>query len=102
MKFDKKLTALLLIAMFVIIVVGCGPKAIKEESVLDTPENHFSRGIEDFEKGKTLDALASFERANALDPNYALAFSGMGLVYAKQAQEVKDTKESEKLFKKAL
>ncbi|MBN1154100.1 tetratricopeptide repeat protein [candidate division KSB1 bacterium] len=101
MKYNLKFISILLIAIFVVVIVGCGPKAIKKESVLDTPENHFSRGMEDFEKGNLGDALTSFERANALDPDYALAFSGMGLVYAKQAQNAKDAKESEKLFKKA-
>lgn len=75
---------LLLIAALALAFIGCGTKAIKEESVLDTPENHFSRGMTDFERGDLNAAMAEFQRAKALNPNYGEAFSGMALVYAKQ------------------
>ena len=79
-----RLFSLIVITMFVVIIVGCGKKALKQESVLDTPENHFNRGMVEFERGNLTSAMASFERAKALNPNYGLAFSGMALVYAKQ------------------
>lgn len=64
-------------------IMGCGTKAIKEESVLDTPENHFSRGMTEFERGNLDAAMREFERAKALNPDYGEAYSGMALVYAK-------------------
>jgi tetratricopeptide (TPR) repeat protein len=75
---------ILFIAIFALSIIGCGKKAMKEESVLDTPENHFSRGMIEFERGNLTSAMAEFQRAKALNPNYAEAFSGMALVYAKQ------------------
>jgi len=63
--------------------MGCGTKAIKEESVLDTPDNHFNRGMVEFERENLTTALAEFQRAKALNPNYAEAYSGMALVFAK-------------------
>lgn len=75
-----------LILSFVLILsfIGCGTKAIKEESVMDTPDNHFSRGMVEFDRGKLGAAMSEFQRAKALDPDYGEAYSGMALVYAKQ------------------
>lgn len=101
MNINTKFVSILLVAIFVIAIIGCGPKPIKKESVLDTADNHFGRGMESFEKGNLDEALESFSRAKALDPDYGLAYSGMGLVYAQQAKELKDAKETEKMFKKA-
>ncbi|MDZ7262852.1 MAG: tetratricopeptide repeat protein [candidate division KSB1 bacterium] len=86
-----RMSWLIVLLAFAISLFGCGPKPIKEESVLDTPENHFSRGMIEFERGNLTAAMSEFERAKALNPNYAEAYSGMGLVYAEQ-----------KDFKKAL
>lgn len=72
------------IGVFALTIVGCGPKAIKEESVLDTPENHFNRGLVEFDRGNLSSAMAEFERAKALYPDFGEAYSGMALVYAKQ------------------
>ena len=101
MKINAKFISVILIAIFVIAIVGCGPKPIKKESVLDTADNHFARGMDNFEKGNLDEALESFSRAKALDPDYGLAYSGMGLVYAQQAKDMKDADASEKMFKKA-
>ena len=73
---------LLAILAFMLTLWGCGPKAIKPDSVLDTPENHFSQGMTQFERGNLDEAMREFERANALNPDYAEAYSGMALVYA--------------------
>lgn len=96
-----KICGLLIISVFILSLVGCGTKAIKEESVLDTPENHFSRGMTEFERGNLAAAMVEFDRAQKLNPDYAEAYSGMALVYAKQAQQSKDKKVAEDLFKKA-
>ncbi|UCE06888.1 MAG: tetratricopeptide repeat protein [bacterium] len=83
-KKNFRLVGILLIVIFTLAIVGCGKKAIKEESVLDTPDNHFSRGMREFDQGNLTAAMEEFERANALNPDYGLAFSGMALVHAKQ------------------
>ncbi|HDP99490.1 MAG TPA: tetratricopeptide repeat protein [bacterium] len=79
-----RLIGLLVSLMLIVSLIGCGKKALKPDSVLDTPENHYSRGMVEFERNNLNAAMASFERANALDPNYAEAYSGMALVYAKR------------------
>ena len=79
-----KIVGILFITIFALSITGCGKKVLKEESILDTPDNHFSRGMTEFERGNLSAAMAEFERAKALKPDYGLAFSGMALVYAKQ------------------
>lgn len=96
-----KFLGIFIVLIFIISIVSCGPKPIKEESVLDTPENHFSRGMTEFERGNLDKAMIEFERAKALNPDYAEAYSGMALVYAKKGQQSKDKKTIEDLFKKA-
>jgi len=78
------LFSVLIVVTLLFGIGGCGKKAIKEASVLDTPDNHFNRGMTEFEQGNLNDALSEFQRARALNPDYGLAFSGMALVYAKQ------------------
>lgn len=79
-----RIFAILLSLAMIISLIGCGTKAIREESVLDTPENHFSRGMTEFERDNLNAALAEFNRAKALNPNYGEAYSGMALVFAKR------------------
>ncbi len=79
-----RLIGVFFIAIFSLSVIGCSKKVLKEESVLDTTDNHFSRGMVEFDRGNLTTAMAEFDRAKALDPNYGLAYSGMALVYAKQ------------------
>lgn len=83
-QLNFKIVVMLFLAIFAFSIVGCGKKVLKEESVLDTPDNHFSRGMTEFERDNLSAAMAAFERAKALNPDYGLAYSGMALVYAKQ------------------
>lgn len=96
-----KYLAILVMFIFALSIMGCGPKPEKEKSVLDTKENHFSRGMTEFERGNVDDAMVSFERAKALDPEFAEAYSGMALVIAKRAQDSQDDKTTKELFAKA-
>ena len=84
------LTATIILLAFALII-GCGPKPITKESVLDTPDNHFSQGIRELDRGNLDEAMKEFDRAKALNPKYAEAYSGMGLVWAERGD-----------FKKAL
>ena len=61
-------------------IVQCGPKPIAEQSILDTPENHYSRGMRAVDNGRFDVAEQEFKRATALAPDYAGGYVGMGLV----------------------
>ena len=63
---------------------GCGPKPIEKESVLDTADNHFNQGIRELDAGQLDAAAEEFQRAIALDPDYAGGYVGMGLVMAER------------------
>lgn len=79
--FLRRLTSLFVVAL----LAGqwaCGPKAIKKESVLDTPDNHFSIGMRRLDGGNLAEAKQAFTRAKQLDPKYAEADAGLGLAYA--------------------
>lgn len=67
-------------------IAGCGSKALKKESVLDTPDNHYSQGMRELERGNIAAARDEFERARALDPNYPEAYAGLGLALAHEGQ----------------
>ncbi len=80
----KKTLLGLITALALALVMGCGSKALKQESVLDTADNHYSQGMRELERGNIAKALQEFERAKALDPNYPEAYAGMGLALAYQ------------------
>ena len=65
-----------------VIMMGCGVKAVKPESPMDTPDHHKLIGMNLYEKGEYPEALKEFERAMALDPKYAPAYIGIGLTLA--------------------
>lgn len=73
-----------MLVVLALVLTGCGPKPISQESVLDTPDYHVSRGINLLDRGDLDGAMAAFERAQALDPDYAEAYSGMALVEAER------------------
>jgi len=70
--------------VFGLILGGCGPKPIPEESVLDTPDNHYNQGLRELKVGQVDNAAEEFQRATALDPNYPGGYVGMGLVMAEK------------------
>jgi tetratricopeptide (TPR) repeat protein len=67
-----------------LLIFACGPKPIKQESLLDTPDNHYNQGMREFDRGDLDKAMAEFTRAINLNPNYAEAFSGQALVWAQK------------------
>jgi len=78
----KIVFSFLLIVLF--ILSGCGPKPIEKESVLDTPDNHYRQGLRSYNRGDLQGAAEEFNRATALDPDYAGGYVGLGLVEAEK------------------
>ena len=78
----KRLFVLCSTLALLLAIVGCGPKAIKEASVLDTPENHYNQGMRELDRGNLDNAMGEFQRALALNPNFPEGFAGLGLVWA--------------------
>jgi Tfp pilus assembly protein PilF len=64
----------------VLLVGGCAPMARMQVTTLGTPEHHANSGMRLMEKGKLADAQREFELAMELDPTYAPAYRGLGLV----------------------
>ena len=80
----KKLQVLLML-MACLLLISCGPKARVPTSQLDTPDHHFATGMKLLNQEKFGDAQRSFELAIELEPRYARAHAGIGLVKAYQA-----------------
>lgn len=70
-----------LICVFVFLA-GCGPKTIVLRPELDTPSHHVSNGRKLLDRGKIEAAFSEFSRAKELDPEYPMAYVGLGLVSA--------------------
>ncbi|MFP4446823.1 MAG: tetratricopeptide repeat protein, partial [Desulfosudaceae bacterium] len=81
-----KKTVFLLAGLSLLLVFACGPQAIKPKAQLDTPEHHVSTGNKFLKMDRLEDAAAEFTRAIELDPKYSPAYTGMGIVYARQGQ----------------
>ncbi|MBN2029376.1 S-layer homology domain-containing protein [bacterium] len=81
----RTLHLFILMGLFLgLLIFGCGPKPIARESILDTPENHYSQGLRELDAGQLDAAAAEFQRASALDPDYPGGYVGMGLVMAEK------------------
>jgi tetratricopeptide (TPR) repeat protein len=62
-------------------LAGCAEEPVKPEAALDTPEHHYSTGLRLLDKDDHDGAMKEFQRAVALDPDYAPGHAGTGLVY---------------------
>lgn len=69
-----------------LIILGCGPDTIFLRPGLDTPSVHVANGNNLLERGKVDDALREFQRAKVLDPNYAPAYVGLGIVLGQKGR----------------
>lgn len=74
----------LITAIFVLLVAGCGPKIAPPTSVMDSPDYHYRNGLKYLDANKLDDAMRSFDRAVALDPKSPLGHIGKGLAFGKK------------------
>ncbi|NQS99411.1 MAG: S-layer homology domain-containing protein [candidate division Zixibacteria bacterium] len=95
---SKKILTLAIIALIAFSYAGCGKKIIKPESVLDTPEGHFSQGMKMLDRGDLSGAEEEFNRAKGLNPEYPEAYAGLALIRAEQ----KKFKDAHKFADKAV
>lgn len=95
----RTLGTMALLGLFLgLVISGCGPKPIDKESVLDTAPNHYNQGMRELKIGQLDTATEEFQRATALDPDYAGGYVGMGLVMAEKG----DFKEALELVDKGI
>jgi len=80
----KKLFILSLISIFVLFSACSGPKERQAESVLDTPEYHYTQGKKYLEKDDLTNALREFKEAKSLKANFAPAYEGIAIVEIEQ------------------
>jgi tetratricopeptide (TPR) repeat protein len=73
-------STMVLLAAVLFGLAACAEEAIKSESALDTPEHHYSTGVRLFDKGDYDGSQKEFQRAIALDPDFAPGHAGLGLV----------------------
>ena len=63
-----------------IMSTSCSSRSIRISSSIDTPSHHVTNGMRFMEAGKPEDAYREFYRAIELNPQYAQAYVGIGLV----------------------
>ena len=83
-------------ACMLLITIGCGPDSIFIRQGLDTPSHHVDNGNQFMNSGKLAAAAEEFNRAIELDPNYAPAYVGLGLVAGHQGNPAKGLEIMEK------
>ncbi len=72
----------------ILVAFGCASttKGVKQMSQMDLPEHHYFMGMNFLDKGEIDKALREFTRAKDLDPEYAPARVGIGLVLAQKGK----------------
>jgi tetratricopeptide (TPR) repeat protein len=88
--------AILLLVCF-LALVSCGPETILLRPSLDTPSHHVDNGYKLMAYGKTDAAVREFKRSMELNPEYAPAYVGLGIVYGMQG----DLEQGRTLMRKA-
>jgi tetratricopeptide (TPR) repeat protein len=80
---------------------ACGSIASYHHSGLDTPSRHVDNGLKFLNINKLDAAVLEFSRATELDPEYAPAYTGLGLAYGRMGDFVKGYEFIELAIKKA-
>ena len=77
--------AIIVLAIFLTgFLGGCGPQTIWLRPSLDTPSQHVANGNQLLKRGKLSDACREFRRAREIDPNYTMAYIGLGIALGKK------------------
>ncbi len=79
-----------------LLAAACGT-TLKSQGAGDSPAHHWALGMKFLETGEAARAQEEFERARGLDPDYAPAYEGLGLV----ALARKDPEAAEDFLKEA-
>ena len=79
-----------LVSVVAILAAGCAQKGIQGLSAEDTPVHHYLVGMELIDDSKLSDAKTHFDRALALEPDYAPALAGNALVAACYSESQED------------
>ena len=79
-------TVAVLLALWMLSASACGTKQLTPRSPLDSPENHYHRGLVELDRGELRLAQSQFERARSLDPGYAGSYVGRALVASAQGE----------------
>jgi len=80
---------------------ACGPISAYRQTALDTPSRHVDNGLQFLQINKIDAAVLEFSRATELDPEYAPAYTGLGLAYGRMGDFVKGDEFMELAAKKA-
>jgi hypothetical protein len=70
-------------------ISACGPISSYHHPALDTPSRHVDNGMKFLQINKIDAAVLEFSRATELDPEYAPAYSGLGLAYGRMGDFIK-------------
>jgi hypothetical protein len=68
---------------------ACGPISAYHHAALDTPSRHVDNGMKFLQFNKIDAAVLEFSRATELDPEYAPAYTGLGLAYGRMGDFIK-------------
>ena len=90
------MAAFYLLLISSLLISACGPKSVPPQSLLDTAENHYQRGVALLEQGDLWGAQREFERAGSLNSDFPGANTGNALVAMEQGDFWRARKEAEK------
>lgn len=68
---------------------ACGPISSYHHTAIDTPSRHVDNGMKFMQNNKIEAAVSEFSRATELDPEFAPAYTGLGLAYGRMGDFVK-------------
>jgi hypothetical protein len=92
----------LLCSVFCIFLVSaCGSISSYHHKALDTPSRHVDNGMKFLNINKIDAAVLEFSRATELDPEYAPAYTGLGLAHGRMGDFAKGYEFIELAAKKA-
>ena len=98
----RRFLVYLFLVSFVWAAGGCAKKPLAPVSLEDNPAHHYLMGMDLIEKGDLSEANVRFNRAIALEPDYAPAMAGLALVSALRVETEMDKEHQSVELKRAL